>query len=100
MCDSEMECTLPRIAGLRTQINTQSLIWEKQITISEKPTEIFAIGATVAPPQVSYGFITNRSLTPLFIITDRLMCTRVIAHFLNFKTLEKLYVTNRLWINS
>jgi hypothetical protein len=25
MCDSEIECTLPRIAGIRTQINTESL---------------------------------------------------------------------------
>jgi predicted component of type VI protein secretion system len=24
MCDSEIVCTLPRIAGIRTQINTQS----------------------------------------------------------------------------
>jgi hypothetical protein len=56
MCDSEIECALPRIAGIRAQINTQSLTLEKQITISEKRTEIFAIGATVAPPQVSYGF--------------------------------------------
>jgi hypothetical protein len=56
MCDSEIECALPRIVGIRAQINTQSLISEKQITIPEKRTEIFAIGATVAPPQVSYGF--------------------------------------------
>jgi hypothetical protein len=56
MCDSEIECTLPRIAGTRTQIHTQSLTLEKQITIPEKRTEIFAIGATVAPSQVSYGF--------------------------------------------
>jgi hypothetical protein len=45
MWDSKIECTLPRIAGIRTQI-----------TIPEKRTEIFAIGATLAPPQVSYGF--------------------------------------------
>jgi hypothetical protein len=33
------------------------LIPEKsQFTIPEKRTQIFAIGATVAPPQVSYGF--------------------------------------------
>jgi hypothetical protein len=56
MCDSEIECTLPRIAGIRTQTHTQSLTLEKQITISEKRTEIFAIGAIVAPSQVSYGF--------------------------------------------
>jgi hypothetical protein len=55
MCDNKIECTLPRIAGIRAQINTQSLPWGKQITIQEKRTEIFAI-ATVAPPQVSYGF--------------------------------------------
>jgi hypothetical protein len=56
MCDIEIECTLPRIAGIRTQISNQSLTWEKQITISEKRTEIFAIDAVVAPLQVSYGF--------------------------------------------
>jgi hypothetical protein len=56
MCDSKIECALPRIAEIRAQINTQSLILEKQITIPEKRTEILAIGATVAPPQVSYGF--------------------------------------------
>jgi hypothetical protein len=56
MCDIEIECTLPRIAGIHTQINTQSLTWEKQITISDKRTEIFATGAIVAPSQVSYGF--------------------------------------------
>jgi hypothetical protein len=56
MCDSKIECTLPRIAGIRTQINTQSLTRKKQITIPEKRIEIFAIGATVAPPQVSYAF--------------------------------------------
>jgi hypothetical protein len=33
-----------------------NLNMKKQITIPEKRTEIFAIGATVAPPQVSYGF--------------------------------------------
>jgi hypothetical protein len=38
MCDSEIECTLPRIEGIRTQMNTQSLTSEKQIMISEKRT--------------------------------------------------------------
>jgi hypothetical protein len=63
MCNSEIECTLPRIAGIRTQMNPQSLTREKQITIPEKCTEIFAIGATVTPPQVrsgQVGFITDR----------------------------------------
>jgi hypothetical protein len=48
--------------------------------------------------QLWVSFLTayDSLLTPLFIITDRLMCTRVIAHFLTFKRLEKLYVTNRL----
>jgi hypothetical protein len=47
------------------------------------------------------GFITDRLrliTDSIFTITDRLMCTRVIAHFLTFKKLEKLHVTNRLWI--
>jgi hypothetical protein len=44
MFDSEIECALPKIAGIRAQINTQSLTLEKQITIPEKRTEIFAIG--------------------------------------------------------
>jgi hypothetical protein len=37
-------------------------------------------------------------MTPFFTITDRLNCTRVIAHFPTFKRFENLYVTNRWWI--
>jgi hypothetical protein len=51
MCDSEIECTLLRIAGIRTQL-TFNLLPEKSKLRYQKNLEIFAIGATVAPPQV------------------------------------------------
>jgi hypothetical protein len=98
MCDSEIVCTLPRTAGIRTQINTQSP--EKSKLRYQKTYRDFRdwcySSATTGQLWVSLLTAYDSLLTPLFIITDRLMCTRVIAHFLTFKRLEKLYVTNRL----
>jgi hypothetical protein len=81
ICNSEIERTLPRIVGIRTQIND----W----CYSSATTGQLWVSLLTACDSLSL-------LTPLFIITDRLMCTRVIAHFLTFKRLAKLYVTNRL----
>jgi hypothetical protein len=90
MCNSKIECTLPKIAKILTQINTL-ISYLRKANYDTRFSRLVNSSATTGQLWVSLLTPYDSLLTPFFTITDRLMCTRVIAHFLTFKRLEKFH---------